>query len=138
MNYSNLSLKRSIQNELLTVGVLSLHINNTEIELSFFSIEPPFRNNTPFISCILPGSYAVFLNHSKKFGNTLRIEDKNNRSNILFHAGNSVKDTNGCILLGTSYANKYLSYSKFAIDKLYSAINAFSPLSISLVISNQF
>jgi len=37
------------------------------------------------------------------FGDTYEITDVPNRSHILFHQGNVVADTRGCVLLGTHY-----------------------------------
>jgi len=42
---------------------------------------------------------------SPRFGETFEIKDVPGRSHILFHTGNTVEDTQGCILLGRSLWN---------------------------------
>ena len=64
------------------------------------TLELPWENNAPQISCIPAGIYTCRHFNSAKFGETFQVCDVPGRSGILFHAGNSVKDTRGCILLG--------------------------------------
>jgi hypothetical protein len=67
------------------------------------TLEPPENGNRTKVSCIPEGSYICERIISSKYGNTFEVTDVNHRSNILFHWGNWVKDTEGCILLGTFY-----------------------------------
>lgn len=79
-------------------GVVSiLRINK---EIFSCALEPPDKNNAADISCIPAGQYFVLPVQSPKFGNTFTVSGVPNRSNILFHAGNTKEDTHGCILLG--------------------------------------
>ncbi len=66
------------------------------------TLELPFNFNTPNISCIPENIYLCSRKDSPKFGNTFEIVDVPYRTNILFHTGNTVEDTLGCILLGNS------------------------------------
>lgn len=65
-----------------------------------FSLELSWRNNEPEVSCIPAGVYKAVRHTSPKFGETYLLVDVPKRSEILFHAGNSIADTKGCILLG--------------------------------------
>lgn len=67
------------------------------------TLEPPWYNNTKNISCIPAGSYVCKKVQSPRFGETYEVTDVKGRSHILFHAGNFLNDTQGCILLGDSY-----------------------------------
>lgn len=65
------------------------------------TLEPPYLGNRQFVSCIPEGGYACRRIRSPRFGETFEVCDVPGRDAILFHAGNTVRDTSGCILLGT-------------------------------------
>ena len=67
------------------------------------TLEPPDLLNERNVSCIPAGQYLCSRVNSPKFGNTFEVRHVPGRSNILFHAGNWVKNTEGCILLAQSY-----------------------------------
>lgn len=81
-----------------TLGVLCV---NDMPEL--VTLEDAWRANERMVSCIPVGRYKVKPRRSPKFGNTWQVMDVPERDNILFHAGNTHKDTNGCILLGMQF-----------------------------------
>lgn len=76
---------------------------------SCFTLELPWRDNQPSISCIPPGQYECRLRASPRFGQTYHVRDVPGRSFILMHSGNYAGDVSqgyrshveGCILLGT-------------------------------------
>ncbi len=69
----------------------------------FVTLEDAWRDNERMISCIPVGRYKVMPRNSPKFGRTWQVMDVPERDHILFHAGNTHKNTNGCILLGLQY-----------------------------------
>ena len=82
----------------VTLGVLSI-----DGEVFCLTLENPWLNNSHNVSCIPDGIYLCEKYHSNKFGDTYQVKDVKDRSYILFHVGNLVDDTQGCILLGDSY-----------------------------------
>lgn len=83
----------------MTFGALGvLRINK---EIFGFTLEPPKRDNTVNESCIPTGQYLAHAHRSIRFGDTYRVAQVPGRSEILFHAGNVMDDTSGCILLGS-------------------------------------
>ncbi len=78
-----------------TIGVMIL-----DGEAFCCTLEPPDRDNKRDISCIPAGTYAAIRHNSPRFGDTFEITGVPNRSHVLFHAGNVVKHTKGCVLLG--------------------------------------
>lgn len=64
------------------------------------TLEPPDRGNQKNISCIPVGHYSAIRNQSPKYGDTFMISGVPGRSHVLFHSGNVVKHTKGCVLLG--------------------------------------
>lgn len=75
----------------------------------FSTMELSYNNNLPNISCIPPGKYLAFKTLDRttsggmKIPVTYEVRGVLNRSGILFHVGNTRRDTQGCVLLGTSY-----------------------------------
>lgn len=65
------------------------------------TLEEPWRDNQPSVSCIPIGTYHVVRWNSKKYPNTWHVTNVPNRSAILIHQGNTVLHTEGCILIGT-------------------------------------
>lgn len=87
-----------------TEGILRL----PHLGVEFFTLELPWKDNTPRLSCIPTGSYSAAIRQSPKFGLTYHVKNVPGRSYILIHSGNFAGDreqglkTNvlGCILLG--------------------------------------
>lgn len=63
------------------------------------TLEPPDRENAQFISSIPAQQYDCRRYDSPRFGETFRLLNVPNRTDILFHAGNESGDTKGCIIL---------------------------------------
>lgn len=76
-------------------------------------------------TAIPEGTYEVKLTHSPRFKKTLpEILNVPNFSGIRIHTGNSSKDTEGCIIVGTWDGEKedWVGSSKIAFDKLMSLL----------------
>ena len=85
------------------------------------TLERPWKDNTPEISCIPTGEYLCKRTNSPKFGETFEITNVPNRTHILMHSGNYVTDSIGCVLLGmiSDRSSSYKIFkSKIARDKL--------------------
>ena len=67
------------------------------------TLERPWLHNQKNVSCINGGEYVCKRVQSPKFGNTFEITDVRGRSEILFHKGNLMDDSHGCVLLGEQY-----------------------------------
>ena len=62
------------------------------------TIELPWQDNQPRVSCIPEGAYRLRQRRSPKFKDHFEIMDVVNRSYILFHAANdATKELRGCI-----------------------------------------
>jgi hypothetical protein len=85
-------------------GVL---LHNGEPILS--TLELPWKDNKPNISCIPQGRYYCTRTKDRTLAGgthipeTFEVNDVKDRSGILFHVGNFAKETHGCILLGQGY-----------------------------------
>lgn len=105
-----------------TLGVLL--VSGTPV---LATLELPFRNNAPNVSCIPAGNYvAKKVENRHTYGGqripvTLEVIVPD-RSGILFHIGNTVVDSRGCILLGMEFASHGVMYSRVAMDKFMEVI----------------
>ena len=70
------------------------------------------------VSCIPIGTYECAEYSSAKYKDVWEIKNVPNRSSILFHAGNSTHDTEGCVLVGTNFNGHMIGRSRDALDKL--------------------
>lgn len=90
-----IELKRFAYHPEGTLGVIDF------FEERFYTIERPWLDNKPNVSCIPVGVYDTGWRESPRFGETWHIKDVIDRTYILIHAANFPKDVQGCIGLGT-------------------------------------
>lgn len=67
------------------------------------TLELPWMDNQQNLSCIPAGRYRCRRIRSHRFGITYEICDVPGRTHVLFHAGNTIDDTQGCILIGEEF-----------------------------------
>ncbi len=88
------------------------------------TIELPWRNNKPRISCIPEGDYKLIKRYSPHFNVHLQLCDVPGRELILIHPANdAVKELNGCIapvLYATGIAKG--NFSAKALSKITSIV----------------
>jgi hypothetical protein len=95
-----LILKRIAMNDHGTFGVLI--DNHAPIALT---LERPWLRNGKDVSCIPEGNYICKRVLSPKFGDTFEITDVPERTHILFHKGNTMDHTKGCVLVGQRFGS---------------------------------
>lgn len=94
-------------------------------------------------TAIPEGTYEVKLTHSPRFKKILpEILNVPNFSGVRIHTGNSSKDTEGCILVGTWDGEKedWISDSRIAFEKLMSLLQKAEDKkeSITITINNSW
>lgn len=82
------------------------------------------------------GQYNVELTYSPKFKKKLPLvhsKSVSERRGIRIHAGNTVNDTEGCILIGniSSLTDRRISESNIAVNQLVNAMNG-KPVKLSI------
>lgn len=101
------------------------------------TLELPWLGNTRNVSCIPRGSYIIRPWVSNEHGQVYRFDEVPGRSDILIHAGNFLRDTQGCILVGTTLIGDddklRLVESRRAKDKLDQTLS--SEKEIDLIIA---
>jgi hypothetical protein len=132
----NLLLIRDTFTEESTIG--ELFINGERI---CDTLERPYFNNQRNISCIPEGVYPVRLRLPRESATRdylhLLVQEVPNRDWILFHRGNTAKDTSGCILVGIGTEQDVVHNSVLAMDLLIKEILNLGGENINLIIKNK-
>lgn len=107
------------------------------------TLELPWRDNKRSVSCIPAGEYKVRFRYPRESATRnylhLLIKDVPNRNYILFHRGNSAKDSRGCVLVGFANQQDFVHNSTLAMDLLMKElINCGHAIkNINLIIKNK-
>jgi len=72
-------------------------------EVFCVTLEPPDWENAAGKSSIPAQQYTCIRHISPRFGETFKVINVPGRSDILFHPGNTLPDTTGCIVLGQHF-----------------------------------
>ena len=83
------------------LGRLYVLENSYRTIFSCDTLELPWKNNQVKISHIPAGIYSVVKRTSSKFKLHFHLTDTKGRAYILSHAGNTYRDIEGCILVGS-------------------------------------
>ena len=132
----NLLIIRDEFTDKSTVGKLFL-----DGEMFCYTLELPYLDNQRSISCIPEGQYKVRLRTAKESATRdylhLLVKDVKDRTYILFHRGNTSKDTRGCILVGQSCQQNRVNNSTLAMDLIMKEIVNLGGTNINLIIKNK-
>ena len=132
----NLLLIRDTFTEESTLG--KLYLNG---ELMSDTLENPYLNNQKNISCIPEGEYKVRLRPARQSATRdylhLLVQEVPDRKYILFHRGNTAKDTRGCILVGLTREQDRVNNSTLAMDLLMKEVINLGGEKINLIIKNR-
>lgn len=83
------------------------------------TLERPWLDNQQRVSCIPAGRYRCARVRSPGFGNTFEVMQVPDRTHILFHRGNTVSETEGCILIGKEFSGTWDKPMLVASDRGY-------------------
>ena len=132
----NLLILRNTFSDESTIGELFLNG-----ETFCDTLELPYRDNQKSVSCIPTGEYKVRLRLARESATRdylhLLVQEVKDRSHILFHRGNSAKDTRGCILVGQTRKQDFVGNSTLAMDLLMKEIINLCGVNINLIIKNK-
>lgn len=97
---------RQLSNDKQTCGRFILMNDNGDVVMHCASLELPWANNLPGVSCIPNGTYYATKTNSPKFGpGTFELMAVHGRGYIRIHPGNFTRDIEGCILLGERFSD---------------------------------
>lgn len=86
-----------------------------------YTIERPWKNNQPNVSCIPEGDYKCQPFSGTRFKDVVQIMDVPNRTYILFHVANFPHDLHGCIGVGDRFVSDALEPAVYNSKKTLSA-----------------
>ena len=105
------------------------------------TLELPYKDNQRRISSIPAGEYSVRMRYPRESATRdylhLLVEEVPNRDYILFHRGNTAKDSRGCILVGQGSQHNIVYNSTLAMDLLMKEIINLGGKNIKLIIKNR-
>ena len=102
----------------------------------FTTLELPWKDNARQESCIPEGTYPLIKRQSGKYHEHFHVQDVPGRDMILIHAGNTPKDTYGCIIIGSDFGDidkdgrMDVIASVRALSKLYEILDDENTLTI--------
>ena len=132
----NLILLRDSYTTKSTIGKLFLNG-----EMFCDTLELAWKDNQTSISSIPLGSYAARLRLAAESGSRdymhLLVKDVPDRKYILFHIGNTPKDTRGCILVGMKRGKDRIYESTIAMQLLIKEIQNLGNKKINLIIKQK-
>jgi len=126
-----LELKRFEFGDTFTIG--KFYINGI---YHAYSLEDKVREGKKLNgqTAIPTGTYDVIVDVSARFGKSLpHILNVPNFTGVRIHAGNTSKDTEGCILLGHTWAGKdFIGNSKIAFDSFFKQLEKAKKATITI------
>lgn len=130
-----MTLKRSYINEQKGYCIGHLFLNNVyfcdTLEDIPREIDEHGKGKIYGKTAIPKGEYKVVLSKSPKFGITLpRLQNVPHFSGILMHYGNTVEDTEGCILCGENKIKGMVINSRNTIKKLVDELEKYKKIKI--------
>ena len=132
----NLLLIRDTFSKESTIGELFLNG-----ERMCDTLENSWQDNQRNISCIPEGIYPVRLRLPRESATRdymhLLVKDVKDRDYILFHIGNTAKDTSGCILVGLGSQQDFVINSTLAMDLYFKEVIHLGGENINLIIKNK-
>lgn len=88
------------------------------------TLERPWLNDQTDVSCIPAGTYQCIPHNTPAKPDCWEITGVPGRSAILFHAGNTIADSEGCILVGTQFSWNGVGLSQVALNALRQTLPA--------------
>lgn len=118
-----LLVTRFFFNDKCTIG----HLSIDGIDSGFFTLEPKVQEPKVVGHTAIPvGQYKVIIDWSDHFQKDLpHILDVPNFEGVRIHPGNTDSDTEGCILVGSSWnGNDFIGSSRDAFESVFEKIKA--------------
>lgn len=101
----NVKIQRIQKSEFQVLGILTIYDKHNFPFWECRTLELPDKDNQNRISCIPNGEYEVIKRNSAKYGWHFHILSVLNRTLILIHNANYVRQLKGCIAVGLSHTD---------------------------------
>jgi len=87
-----------------------------------YTIERPWKDNQPNVSCIPEGTYACQPFSGTRFQDVIQVMDVPDRSHILIHVANFPYDVEGCIGVGDRFVSDSIEPAVYNSKKTLAAL----------------
>ena len=102
------------------------------------TLERPWKDNEPSVSCIPASTYDCKRYSSEMYPNTFEITGVPGRTKILFHKGNEIPDTIGCVLVGEKYVDLGIGESGLGFDEFMKKFAKVDSFTLSILDVNKY
>ena len=102
------------------------------------TLERPWKENEQDVSCIPAATYTCKRYSSEKYTDTFEITNVPGRTKILFHKGNEIPDTHGCILVGEKFVGNGIGESGLGFKEFLDKFDKRDSFELSLIDVNKY
>ena len=115
-----LTLQRTVSTDTYMLGTLRLPNG-----FVLATIERPWKDNAPNLSCIPAGTYTVRMSYSPRFKRYLyEVVGVRGRSGIRIHVANWAAELHGCIAVGLVHGVACVLQSTLALRRLHDELQS--------------
>ena len=134
-----IEIKRDIKGNTYTAGKMYVDGRHFADTLEPRAIDWSKEEKTLGKTAIPEGTYKVEMRYSTKFKTQMPyVQNVPHFDGIMLHVGNSVRDSRGCILVGTRTFPSVLTQSRKAVNRLILLMEEHKGESVTLTVENGF
>ena len=134
-----IEIKRDIKGNTYTAGKMYVDGQHFADTLEPRAIDWSKEEKTLGKTAIPEGTYKVEMRYSTKFKTQMPfVQNVPHFDGIMLHVGNSVRDSRGCILIGTRTFPSVLTQSRKAVNRLILLMEEHKGESVTLTVENGF
>ena len=134
-----IEIKRDIKGNTYTAGKMYVDGRHFADTLEPRAIDWSKEEKTLGKTAIPEGTYKVEMRYSTKFKTQMPyVQNVPHFDGIMLHVGNSVRDSRGCILIGTRTYPSVLTHSREAVNRLILLMEEHKGESVTLTVENGF
>lgn len=134
-----IEIKRDIKGNTYTAGKMYVDGRHFADTLEPHAIDWSKEEKTLGKTAIPEGTYKVEMRYSTKFKTQMPfVQNVPHFDGIMLHVGNSVRDSRGCILIGTRTYPSVLTHSRDAVNRLILLMEEHKGESVTLTVKNAF
>ena len=129
-----LKLERFLFSEKSTIGILQHNGDVLCYTLEPSLLSKKLNNEGTYSATVAPTpSWSRFFG-DRRYEYQIRLEDTDERKGILIHIGNTPKNTEGCILVGSTYGHDIVYGSEVCYSRLVEFLRGLAPCAQSDVV----
>ncbi|MGM9777821.1 MAG: DUF5675 family protein [Prevotella sp.] len=132
-------IKRDVKGNTYTAGKMYVDGRHFADTLEPRAIDWSKEQKTPGKTAIPEGTFKLEMRYSTRFKTQMPfVLNVPHFDGIMLHVGNSVRDSRGCILVGTRTFPSVLTHSRKAVNRLILMMEEHKGESVTLTVENGF